>query len=78
MGVTESYHLEARTGHAFLIKSDQHLRIIDPDGGQVADLVAFAAGDKREWLSSGRADEFDQSLCGNNSTGAARECWICP
>jgi uncharacterized protein YcgI (DUF1989 family) len=50
--------LEPQTGTAFEIKKGQHLRVIDLEGEQVADLVAFARNDKAEWLSSGRSIDY--------------------
>ena len=38
------------------------LTIVDPEGGQVADLVAFTAGDVRETLSNGRTFDYEQTL----------------
>jgi uncharacterized protein YcgI (DUF1989 family) len=38
------------------------LAITAPEGGQVADLVAFAAGDPREALSNGRTFDYEQTL----------------
>jgi uncharacterized protein YcgI (DUF1989 family) len=39
-------------GEAFPIASGQFLEIVDVEGEQVADLVAFAAQDRREWAST--------------------------
>ena len=38
------------------------LTVIDPEGEQVADLVAFAANDPREALSNGRTFDYEQTL----------------
>jgi uncharacterized protein YcgI (DUF1989 family) len=38
------------------------LRVIDPNGEQVADCVAFARGDPREWLSSGRTIDYNGTI----------------
>jgi uncharacterized protein YcgI (DUF1989 family) len=37
------------------------LRIIDPEGEQVADVAAFAAGDTRERFSSGRTIDYAET-----------------
>src|SRR5438105_6999298 len=50
--------LEPQTGTAFELKKGQTLRIIDLEGEQVADLIAFARDDKSEWLSSGRSIDY--------------------
>ena len=56
------YHLEAQTGVGFTLDKGQRLRIIDPRGEQVSDLVAFARDDKREWLSSGRSIDYANTI----------------
>ena len=50
--------LEPQTGTAFELRAGQQLRVIDPEGEQVADLIAFNATDKREWLSAGRSIDY--------------------
>ncbi|HZG64375.1 MAG TPA: urea carboxylase-associated family protein, partial [Rubrobacteraceae bacterium] len=40
----------------------QVLRVIDPEGEQVSDLVAFAQADKSEWLSSGRSIDYNNTV----------------
>ncbi len=54
--------LEPQSGTAFLLKHGQRLRVIDPLGEQVSDLVAFASADKREWLSSGRTIDYANTI----------------
>jgi uncharacterized protein len=39
-------------GRAFPVRKGQFLEVIDVEGQQVADFVAFAAADRREWLST--------------------------
>ena len=56
------YHLEPQTGVGFLIKKGQHLRVIDPKGEQVSDLMAFGQEDKSEWLSSGRSIDYNNTI----------------
>jgi uncharacterized protein YcgI (DUF1989 family) len=50
--------LEPQTGTAFELRAGQHLRVIDLEGEQVSDLIAFSAADKSEWLSSGRSIDY--------------------
>ena len=50
--------LEPQTGTAFELTKGQQLRVVDLEGEQVADLMAFAADDKAEWLSSGRSIDY--------------------
>ncbi len=47
-----------RTGTAFLLQAGQTLQVIDPLGGQVADLLAYNAHDLREVISSGRTLDY--------------------
>jgi uncharacterized protein len=50
--------LKPQTGTAFELRAGQQLRVIDPEGEQVADFIAFNAADKKEWLSSGRSIDY--------------------
>ena len=50
--------LEPQTGTAFELRAGQLLRVIDLEGEQVADLMAFNVADKAEWLSSGRSIDY--------------------
>ncbi|MDF4004172.1 urea carboxylase-associated family protein [Luteibacter sp. PPL201] len=47
-----------RSGVAFRMSQGQRLTVIDPEGEQVSDLVAFNAHDTDEWLSSGRSLDY--------------------
>ena len=53
-------------GAAFVLRRGQTLRVIDPLGGQVADLLCFALGDDgratNEVLSSGRSIDYANKL----------------
>lgn len=51
-----------RSGVAFLIRAGQRLRVIDPQGEQVADLIAFNRDDTQEYLSSGRTLDYASRL----------------
>jgi len=51
-----------RSGTSFLLSQGDRLRVIDPEGEQVADLVAFNAGDTRESISSGRSLDYASKL----------------
>jgi len=50
--------LEPQTGRAFELRAGQQLRVIDLEGEQVADFIAFNLSDKSEWLSSGRSIDY--------------------
>jgi uncharacterized protein len=52
------HEIAPRTGTAFELKAGQTLTVIDPLGGQVADLLAFNAHDIGEAISSGRTLDY--------------------
>lgn len=47
-----------RSGTAFVLRKGQTLRVIDPTGEQVSDLLAFSQADTREAISSGRSLDY--------------------
>ena len=51
-----------QSGVAFVLKRGQILRVIDPKGEQVSDLMAFALDDTSEWLSSGRSIDYAETI----------------
>lgn len=51
-----------RTGTAFGLDAGQVLRVIDPRGVQVSDLLAFAADDIREVISAGRTFDYEETI----------------
>jgi uncharacterized protein YcgI (DUF1989 family) len=58
----ERYHLEPQTGVGLRLRRGQVLRVIDPEGEQVSDVVAFAADDVSERLSSGRSIDYNNTV----------------
>ncbi len=58
----ERHHLDPQTGIGFTLDKGRRLRIIDPRGEQVSDLVAFAQADAGEWLSSGRSIDYANTI----------------
>ena len=52
------HEIAPRSGAAFTMEAGQRLAVIDPQGGQVADLLAFAKNDIGEVLSSGRTIDY--------------------
>jgi uncharacterized protein YcgI (DUF1989 family) len=54
--------LEPQTGFGLVVRRGQLLRITDPRGEQVSDLVSFAEGDPHEWLSSGRTIDYANTI----------------
>jgi uncharacterized protein YcgI (DUF1989 family) len=51
-----------RSGVAFRLEAGQQLTVIDPEGEQVSDLLAFNADDPREVISSGRSLDYASKL----------------
>src|ERR1700722_1938706 len=51
-----------RTGTAFELRKGQRLRVIDPQGEQVSDLLAFNAADTAEVISSGRTFDYASKI----------------
>lgn len=47
-----------RTGVAFILEKGRRLRVIDPQGEQVCDLLAYNGADTGEVLSSGRTLDY--------------------
>lgn len=62
MTVLEHRRLAPQTGTSFPIARGQTLRVIDPEGEQVSDLVSFARDDPGEWLSSGRSIDYANTI----------------
>jgi len=51
-----------QSGTAFRVPAGATLRIVDPMGEQVADMIAFAADDPRDVLSSGRSIDYAETV----------------
>ena len=60
-GVTEGL-IPPRSGTAFEIREGDTLTVIDPEGMQVADLLAFNAADLDEVVSSGRTLDYAETI----------------
>ena len=56
------HRLPPQTGAGFRLARGERLRVVDPLGEQVSDLVAFAADDQAEWLSSGRSIDYANTI----------------
>lgn len=50
--------IPVRSGTSFTLKKGQRLTVIDPQGGQVSDLLAFNTHDVDELISSGRTLDY--------------------
>ncbi len=51
-----------RSGVAFPLQAGQLLTVIDPQGTQVADLLAYNAHDRREVISNGRTFDYEETI----------------
>jgi uncharacterized protein YcgI (DUF1989 family) len=56
------HEIPPRSGVAFTIDKGQRLTVIDPQGEQVADLLAFSRNDPEEVISSGRTLDYVSRL----------------
>ncbi len=54
--------IEPRSGTSFVLREGQSLEVIDIEGGQVSDLLAFALADRREALSNGRTFDYEETI----------------
>jgi uncharacterized protein len=57
-----SERIAPRSGVAFTLGKGEVLRVTDPEGGQVSDLLAFMAGDVGEALSNGRTFDYEETV----------------
>ena len=57
-----SGRLQPQTGTAFELSAGQSLKVIDLEGEQVADFIAFNRVDPAEWLSSGRSIDYANTI----------------
>jgi uncharacterized protein len=60
--VIEQTEIAPRTGTAFTLAVGEVLTVWDPQGGQVSDLLAFAADDIREVISNGRTFDYEETV----------------
>ncbi len=58
----EHRHIHPQSGTAFKLKRGQVLRVIDPMGEQVSDLMAYSEADLDEYLSSGRTIDYANTI----------------
>lgn len=62
MALLEIIEIKKQSGSAFKLNKGQKLKVIDPQGEQVSDMVLFNADDLREKISSGKTLDFEESL----------------
>ncbi|SHI73308.1 hypothetical protein SAMN04488096_10428 [Mesonia phycicola] len=54
--------IRKQTGAAFTLKKGDFLKVIDPEGQQVSDMVLFNKDDIREKISNGKTMDFEESI----------------
>ncbi len=54
--------IKKQKGAAFRLKKGERLKVIDPRGEQVSDMVLFNASDTREKISSGKTLDFEETI----------------
>jgi len=54
--------IEKQSGKAFTLRKGQCLRVINPEGEQVSDMVLFNSADTREKISAGKTFDFEESI----------------
>jgi uncharacterized protein YcgI (DUF1989 family) len=52
VAAAESIHIPAREGRGVSLRAGDRVRVIDPEGGQVADVFAFCTDDPSEYHSA--------------------------
>ena len=62
MTIIDQRHILPQSGTGLLVRRGELLRIIDPQGEQVSDLISFARQDPSEWLSSGRTIDYANTI----------------
>ncbi len=60
--VLRAERIAPQSGTGFVLRRGQVLRIIDPTGEQVSDLMAYSHADHDEWLSSGRSIDYANTI----------------
>lgn len=57
-----AYDIEPQSGVGFEVQKGQMMRIISPQAEQCSDFMCFAKDEKREWLSSGRSIDYNDTI----------------
>lgn len=61
-GLMAVVEIAPRSGTAFELRKGQTLKVIDPEGVQVGDLLAYSRADVREVLSNGRTFDYEERI----------------
>src|SRR5690606_24625010 len=62
MKLIKNDRIPIQQGTSFILNKGDLLRVIDPEGGQVSDLICFAKDDLNEWVSSGRTFDYNNKI----------------
>lgn len=54
--------ISPRSGEAFLLKKGERLKVSDIQGEQVSDFICFNLKDPKEYLSSGRTIDYEETI----------------
>jgi hypothetical protein len=57
-----SYHIKPQSGAGFTVKRGQIIRVISPEAEQCSDFMCFSKDNSREWLSSGRSVDYNDTI----------------
>jgi len=60
--VSTGARIAPRSAVGFELKAGQLLTVIDPEGVQVADLLAYGRDDPREVISNGRTFDYEETI----------------
>jgi len=60
--MSATHRITPRSGVAFALDTGAQLTVIDPEGGQVSDLVAYSLADVREVNSNGRTFDYEETI----------------
>lgn len=63
--------IQKRSGVAFELPRGSMLSVVDPEGGQVSDLVCYNREDVREVISNGRTFDYEETI----SLGKGNRLW---
>lgn len=59
---TDRERIEPQSGKAFQLRKGDFLKVIDPLGQQVSDIVCFNLSDNKEWLSAGKTLDYANTI----------------
>ena len=60
--MSETIEIPPRSGTAFVVEAGQAFTVIDPQGTQVSDMVAYSRDDVREVMSNGRTFDYEETI----------------